>query len=114
MQVDRADGKFRSNTYYKVWLCLLRNLNDAKEERARGRQEERARQVAREGQPMVNVRPHIDKILPEDLEQYWGQEEPRRGEEVLRAAVGNPDAPYEGSNDVAGPWAGQQDLVGTA
>lgn len=70
IQRRRARQKFESNMYFKVWLCLLRHLNEGKEEKAKEEAEAHAREMAREEKPMVNIKPHIDKILPEDIAKY--------------------------------------------
>lgn len=64
---EKADEKYRCNMQFKVWLALLRHVNECREER---QQEEQRLQDYRERNQFkgVEVRPCLDKILPEELE----------------------------------------------
>ena len=57
--------------YFKVWLILLRNLTECKDQKAKEQKEEQDRIKAREAKKMVNIVPHLDKVLPQDLQDYY-------------------------------------------
>ena len=67
LKKEKAQHKVHSNLMFKVWLSFLKHVNECREEKQED--EERLRDYReRTGFTGVEIRPCIDKILPEDLE----------------------------------------------
>ena len=69
---SKAIMKFNQNLMFKVWLALLRNLNEIREEKHHVQMVQKSAHEKHHVDKGILVNPVLDKILPDERMEFYG------------------------------------------